>query len=84
MWLGYSKQETVAVTLKLPKAVVDLLNAVDLNVEEYLVHTIVDSIAADLSADTFYYSKQLVEKHNLMPIFRKFNISVCSYINPEA
>jgi len=79
-----SKQETVEVTLKLPKAVVDFLNAVDVNVEEYLVHTIVDNIAADLEADTFYYPKRLVEKFNLMPIFREFNVSVDRYINPEA
>jgi len=79
-----SKQETVEVTLKLPKAIVDLLNAVDVNVEEYLVHNIVGVIEADLEADTFYYPKQLVEKHNLMPVFREFNISVSSYVNPEA
>jgi len=78
------KQETVEVTLKLPKALIDFLNAMDVNVEEYLVLTIVDNIAADLEADTFHYPKQLVEKHNLMPVFRRFNVSVSNYIDPEA
>jgi len=79
-----SKQETVEVTLKLPKAIVDFLKAMGVDVEEYLTRTIVDNVEADLEADTFYYPKQLVEKHNLMPVFRKFNISVSNYINPEA
>lgn len=78
-----SEQETVEVKLKLPKAIVDLLNAVGENVEEYLVHIIVDSVEADLEADTFSDPKQLVEKHKLMPVFKEFNISVSNYVNPE-
>jgi len=78
-----SEKETVEVTVKLPKAIVDFLKSMNVDVEEYIVHNVVGVIEADLEADTFYYPKQLVEKHNLMTVFRKFNISVSSYVNPE-
>ena len=79
-----SEQETVEVTLKLPKAIVDFLKDMNVNVEEYIVHNVIGVIEADLEADTFYCPKQLVEKHNLMPVFREFNVDVSNYINPEA
>jgi len=79
-----SKQETVEITLTLPKAIVDFLKSMNVDVEEYIIHNVIGVIAADLEADTFYCPKELVEKHSLMPVFREFNISVSSYVNPEA
>jgi len=37
---------------------------------------------ADLEADVFGDPKELVKKHNLMPIFRKYGIPVSSYVEP--
>jgi len=75
-------EKEVEVTLRLPKSIVNLLKDVSENVEEYLAREIIGVIEADLEADVFGDPKQLVKKHNLMPIFRKYGVSVSSYVEP--
>ena len=78
-----SEEETVEVTVKLPKAIVEFLKDMTSNMEEYIVHNIVQMVEADLEADEFYNPKQVVEKYNLMPVFEKHDISVSSHVKPE-
>ena len=78
-----SEIETVEMTLKLPKGIVDFLKDMGENVDEYLVRAIVCDIAAGLEADAFWNPKYLVKKHNLMPAFKHYDAGPSSYINPE-
>ena len=83
-----SKEETVEVTIKVPKAIVEFLRALGENVlgekpEEYMVRQIVDSIAADLEADAFFDPKEFVRKFNLLPVFEKYGVSPSCHIDPR-
>jgi len=66
-----SEKETVEVTLKLPKAIVDFLKdsetSMRMTVEEYLTYSIVHSVAADIDTfDVFVPTwKQIVDKYGL-------------------
>lgn len=78
-----AKEDTVEVTVKLPKAIVDFLKDMDVDVEGYIVHNVIGVIEADLEADGFCNPKRVVEKHNLVPIFEKHGLSISSYIDPR-
>ena len=77
-----TKDDTVEVTLRLPKNIVSFLEDMGENLEEYIVYVMVDNIAAGLDADAWVDPKHWVNKHKLMPIFKKHEIPVSSYIDP--
>lgn len=74
-----SKEETVEVTLKLPKAIVDFLKdmqtTLNMTVEEYLVFSIIQAVGADLDTnDVFVPSPaELVERYGLKTALLKCN-----------
>ena len=74
-----SKQETVEVTLKLPKALVDFLEIMEGDITEYLTHTIVDlhmSYVESLDAN------MLMRVFNLKPVFKEYGVLPCYYGDP--
>jgi len=74
-----SKQETVEVTLKLPKAIVDFLKdsekALEMTMEEYLVYSIMQVVGADIDTlDTFVPTpKQIVKQYGLKATLKEYN-----------
>ncbi|MEM3880139.1 MAG: hypothetical protein QXD19_00145 [Candidatus Bathyarchaeia archaeon] len=46
--------EVLTVELKLPKAILDLLRALRVNINEYFQNTIVEGLAADLDAGSLW------------------------------
>ena len=74
-----SEKETVDVTLKLPKAIVDFLKdserTLEMTVEEYLTYSIIQTVAADIDTfDVFVPSwKQIVDKYGLGPTLKRYN-----------
>lgn len=78
-----SKQETVEVTLKLPKAIMDFLKdmapSIEMTVEEYLTYSIIQAVAADVDTfDVFVPTwKQIVDKYGLAPTLKRYNAVHC-------
>lgn len=66
-----SKQETVEVTLKLPKAIVDYLREDEKSIEETLAHEIVDVVRQDVEACT---GEDVAEILNLTSIFKEYGM----------
>ena len=70
------KKEHVEVTVKLPKRLVDFLEAkkeiTDMTVKEYLERAIIQSVGADLEAkDTFVpQPEEIIEKYRLKDILK--------------
>ena len=74
-----SKQETVEVTLRLPKALVDFLEIMEGDIKEYLTHTIVDlhmSYVEGLDA------KMLMQVFKLTPVFKEYGVLPSYYGDP--
>jgi len=78
-----SKNETVDVTIKLPKSIIDFLKDMGEDPMEYIVYAIIEDIRSGLEADAWSGSRRWVKKHNLMPIFRQHEMQVDDSINPE-
>ena len=78
-----SDVEMVELTLKLPKGIVDFLRASVENLDEWLAREIVDHIHGQLDADVFFDPKETVKKYNLMAVFKKYDLSVSSYLDPD-
>ena len=80
-----SKEETVEVTLKLPKRVVDFIRDVEGKVEEYLVQCIVDlhvSYVECLASDTKEYPEKIMDQYGLRPVFKSYGVLPCYYRDP--
>jgi len=74
-----SKEETVEVTVKLPKAVVDFIKEMEGNVEEYIAYTIVDLMVSYVEGVN---AEQLMEKYNLKPAFKACGVLPSYYKDP--
>jgi len=75
--------ETVEVTLKVPKAIVDFLKEVVGDVEPYMVRTLVADVEGGLDGDGYNLAKHFVRQYNLLPIFEQYRVTVSDYINPN-
>jgi uncharacterized membrane-anchored protein YjiN (DUF445 family) len=65
-------EEMETVTIELPKCFMDLLRAYcEEPVKEYIEHTIVCHIKADIDAGDVFV-ENIVEKYGLNPVFQKF------------
>lgn len=82
--MSKEKIETVEVSLKLPKAVVDFIKAVDKpeSLEKYLEHLIVENTQSytELLEST---SGLIMEKFELTPVFKEYGV-LPSYRDKEA
>ncbi|MBS7647952.1 hypothetical protein KEJ24_09000 [Candidatus Bathyarchaeota archaeon] len=63
----YEEYETVQV--RVPKAVLDFLRALRVNVEEYLENTIIEGFKADLNASSGPFMENIIER---FPEFKRF------------
>jgi len=66
------KMEMVEVKLKLPKALVDFIQAMGEDVEEYLAYTIIDGVHAAVEAGEF--TQKLIDKQGLPPLFKAYGV----------
>jgi hypothetical protein len=74
-----SKQETVEVTLKLPKGIVEFLKdsetAMEMTVEEYLTYTIIQGIGADIDTSMVFVRTptQIIKQYSLEKPLKECN-----------
>jgi hypothetical protein len=73
-----SKQETVEVTIKLPKTVVDFIKDMEGDVAEYVAYTIVDLMTSYVEGVN---AEQLMAKYNLKPAFKEYGVLASYYKN---
>lgn len=74
-----SKQETVEVTLKLPKAIVDFLGKE--NLEQRLTKDVIEGVLSQIEGD--YFSPETVmANHGLKQIFKQYNVLPSYYKDP--
>jgi len=74
-----SKQETVEVTIKLPKTVVDFIKDMEGDVQQYIAHTIVDLMVSYVESVN---AKQLMDQYNLKPVFKEYGVLPGYYGDP--
>lgn len=74
-----SKQETVEVTLRLPKALVDFIRTMEGDVEEYLAYTVVD---LHMSYVEGIDAKMLMDHFKLKPVFKEYGVLPSYYGDP--
>lgn len=74
-----SKEETVEVTLRLPKAIVDFLGKE--NLEQRLTKDVIEGVLSQIEGD--YFSPETVMvNHGLKRIFKQYNVLPCYYKDP--
>jgi len=76
--------ETVKVTLELPKQIADFIKDSwsTSNLEETLTKEVVEMCLSQLDADANEQGilpREIISKYGLMPIFKKFGVSVPEY-----
>ena len=71
-----SKQETVEVTVKLPKAVVDCIRELEGDPAKWIAQEIIDLMVSYLESVD---ATQLMDKYGLKSIFKEFGVLPCYY-----
>lgn len=84
-----SKEETIEVTVKLPKKLVEFLRAMeknlDMTMEQYIQRNIVDVVYADLDSMEVFLPPivptriEFVEKYGLAEVFKQYNFEIPKY-----
>jgi len=76
-----SKQETVEITVKLPKAIVDYLKCMKSDVAEYIQSSVVGYIQADIEFEHMHpiLPEKVMEKYGLKTIFKEYGVLPCYY-----
>lgn len=77
------KQETVEVTMKLPKAIVDFLKDAERDVAKYIEKNVVGCVMSDLECDFLHIPKveEVIRKYGLKPVFKEFGVLPGYYNN---
>jgi len=73
-----SKQETVEVTLKLPKAVVDCIRALEGDPAKWIAHEIIELMVSYVECVN---ATQLMNKYGLKPVFKEHGVLPLYYNN---
>ena len=83
-----SKEETVEVTIKLPKAIVDFIKDQEgKDVSGYITHCIMElhvSYLENVSDETGEDAETVMNQYNLKPVFKEYGVLPCYYKQPEA
>lgn len=75
------KVEYVEVTLKLPRAVTDFLKAMNENIEDYLGHSILCAVNADIDTPgVFSNPGAALRSHDLVTVFQKHGIPLSPFL----
>ena len=69
-------EETVKVTVKLPKAIVDFLKDTERAVEKYIEDNVVGCVMSDLEFEFSHIPKveEVIRKYGLKPVFKEFGV----------
>jgi hypothetical protein len=68
--------EMEAVTVKLPKAIMDFIRGVGKDPEDYLQYSIIDGFRADIETmDGVWGYEYIYQRLNLGPVFEAFGVS---------
>jgi len=76
-----SNLKTVEVTVKLPKAIVDFLEGMGIDVEEYIIYNVVGCVHADLD-DMAFARRRLAEKYDMKSAFESCGYKIEEYWKP--
>ena len=71
-----SKQETVEVTVKLPKAIVDCIRDMEGDPAKWISKQIIDLLVSYIECVD---ETQLMDKYDLKPVFREHGVLPCYY-----
>ena len=76
-----SKEETVEVTIKLPKAIADFLKDEEHDLAEYVTQTIIESVLSEIEGVT---PKIIMDRYKLAPVFEAYGVLPDYYKDREA
>jgi len=74
-----SKEETVEITVKLPKAVYDFIKDMEGDVAEFVAYNIVELMVTYVEGIN---ASRLMDKYNLKPAFKAYSVLPCYYKDP--